>query len=159
MYSHKRYIVPLCKPHAHEWMWCSRIKQHIWWVGINGKHTSHHKFILQNLLSLSKVDLSRAAYGHLFLDNHPLDQTGVGWRLGRLRRLVLWTLLSIVALLATLETSTGLVPLSLTWWDLLSLGLLLLLLYRLMWQNLLNYRTHMHLSLSNDLWQLCICSW
>ena len=48
------------------------------WVGINGKHTSHHRFILQNLLSLSEVDLSRAAYEHLLLDNHPLDQTGVG---------------------------------------------------------------------------------
>ena len=26
-----------------------------------------------------------------------------------------------------------------------------------LWQNLLNYRAHMHLSLSNDLWHLCIC--
>ena len=45
---------------------------------INGKHTSHHQFILQDLLSLSEVDLPRAAYGHLLLDNRPLDQTGVG---------------------------------------------------------------------------------
>ena len=51
---------------------------HICWVGINGKHTSHHRLILQNLLSLNEVDLSRAAYGHLLLDNRPLDQTGVG---------------------------------------------------------------------------------
>ena len=36
------------------------------------------------------------------------------------------TLLGIVAFLATLETSTRLVPLSLTRWDLLSLRLLML---------------------------------
>ena len=41
-------------------------------------------------------------------------------------RLVLRTLSGIVAFLSTLETSTRLVPLSLTRWDLLSLGLLLL---------------------------------
>ena len=29
----------------------------------------------------------------------------------------------------------------------------------ILWQNFLNYRAHMHLSLSNDLWHLCICSW
>ena len=32
----------------------------------------------KNLLSLSEVDLSRAAYRHLLLNNHPLDQMGVG---------------------------------------------------------------------------------
>ena len=47
------------------------------WVGINGKHTSHHWFIMQDFLSLSEVDLPRAAYGHPFLDDHLLDQTGV----------------------------------------------------------------------------------
>ena len=50
--------------------------------------------------------------------------------LERLRRLVLWTLLSIVALLATLKTSTRLVPLSLMRLNLLSLRLLLHLLSR-----------------------------
>ena len=98
---------------------------------INGKHTSHHRFILQDLLSLSEVDLSRAAYGHLLLDNRPLDQSGVVLRLERLRRLVLWTLPSIVAFFATLETSTKLVSLPLTRQNLLSLRLLLHLLSRL----------------------------
>ena len=51
--------------------------KHICWVGINGKHTSHHRFILQNLISLSEVDLSRATYGHLLLDDRLLDLTRV----------------------------------------------------------------------------------
>ena len=54
-------------------------------------------------------------------------QTGVGWRLRRLGKLVLRTITSIVAFPATLQTSTRLVPLSLTRQNLLSLRLLPLL--------------------------------
>jgi len=46
-------------------------------MGIKVKHTSHHRFILQDFLSLSEINLPRAAYWHLLLDICPLDQTGV----------------------------------------------------------------------------------
>ena len=36
-------------------------------MGIIGEHTSHHKLSLWDLLSLSEVNLSRTAHGHLFL--------------------------------------------------------------------------------------------
>ena len=77
---------------------------------INGKHTSHQRLTLWNLLSLSEVNLSRAAHGHLLPDDSPLDQMRVGRRLRRLGRLVQGALPSIVTFLATLETSTKLVP-------------------------------------------------
>ena len=51
--------------------------------------------------------------------------------MSRLGWLVLLALSGIVAFLAAFETSTRLVPLSLTRWDLLSLRLLLLLLHLL----------------------------
>ena len=100
---------------------------YICWVGINGEHTSHHGLSLWNLLSLSEVNLSRAAHGHLLPNDSPLDQARVGRRLRRLSKLVLGALTSIVAFLATLETSTRLVPLSLMRQNLLSLRLLHLL--------------------------------
>ena len=96
-------------------------------MGINGEHTSHHRLSLRGLLSLSEVNLSRAAHGHLLPDDSPLDQMIVDCRLRRLSKLVLGALTSIVAFLATLETSTRLVPLSLTRRNLLSLRLLHLL--------------------------------
>ena len=92
---------------------------------INGKHTSHHRPTLRNLLSLGEVNLSRAAHGHLLLDDGPLDQARVGSRLRRLSKLVLGALASIVVFLAIFETSTRLVSLSQTRWDLLPLGLLM----------------------------------
>ena len=95
-------------------------------MGINGEHISHHRFILQYFLSLHEINLSRSAHWHFLLNNYPLDQARVSRGLSRLDRLVLRTLSSIVAFLATLETSTRLVPLSLTRWGLLSLGLLML---------------------------------
>ena len=95
-------------------------------MGINGEHTSHHRFILQYFISLREINLSRTADWHLLLDNCSLDQARVSRGLSRLGRMVLRTLPGIVAFLATLETSTRLVPLSLMKWDLLSLGLLML---------------------------------
>ena len=74
-------------------------------MGINGEHTNHHRFILQYFLSLHEINLSRSTDWHLLLDNCPLD----------LPRVCLeWTLLGIVAFLATFETSTQLVSLSQT---------------------------------------------
>ena len=92
-------------------------------MGVDGKHTSHNYLLLHNLLSIREVHLTRSA-GHLPLDESPLNQPGICRWLRRLSCLLLRTLPGIVALLATLETSTRLVPESLTRWDLLSLSLL-----------------------------------
>ena len=92
-------------------------------MGVDGKHTSHHRLLLQHLRSIYEVHLAGSA-GHFLLDDGPLDKPGICRRLSRLSWLMLGTLPSIVAILATLETSTRLVPESLTRWDLLSLSLL-----------------------------------
>ena len=81
-------------------------------MGINGKHTSHHRFLLQYLLSISKIHQPRSADWHFLLDHCPLDKPGVSQWLSRLDLLVLWTLSGIVAILATFEASTRLVSLS-----------------------------------------------
>ena len=93
-------------------------------MGINGEHTSHHRFLLQYLLSIRKIHLSGSAGWHFLLDHSPLNKPRVSRWLGRLGWLVLGTLLGIVAILATFETSARLVPQSLVRWDPLSLRLL-----------------------------------
>ena len=95
-------------------------------MGFDGEHTSHDCLLLHNLLSIREVHLTRSA-GHLPLDESPLNQPRI---CRRLSCLLLRTLPGIVAILATLETSTRLVPESLTRWDLLSLNLLELHLLR-----------------------------
>ena len=92
-------------------------------MGVDGKHTSHHWLLLQNLLSNCEMHLARSV-GYFLLDYGPPDKPGIHQRLSGLSWLVLGTLLGIVAIFATLETSTRLVPESLTRWDLLSLSLL-----------------------------------
>ena len=92
-------------------------------MGIDGKHTSHHQFLLQYLLSIREIHLSGPA-GHLPLDHGLFDQPRVRRWLSRLSWLVLGTSSGIVAIFATLEVSIGLVSKPLTRWDLLSLRLL-----------------------------------
>ena len=92
-------------------------------MGVDGKHTSHNYLLLHNLLSIHEVHLTRSAR-HLPLDESPLNKPRICRRLRRLSCLLLRTLPGIVAILATLETSTRLVPESLTRWNLLSLSLL-----------------------------------
>ena len=92
-------------------------------MGIDGKHTSHHRFLLQYLLSIREIHLSGPA-GNLPLDHGPFDQLGVRRWLSKLSWLVLGTLPGIVAIFAALEASTRLVSKSLARWDLLSLRLL-----------------------------------
>ena len=92
-------------------------------MGVDGKHTSHHRLLLQNLLSICEMHLTRFA-GHFLLDYGPPDKLGVHRWLSGLSWLVLGTLPGIVAIFATLEASTWLVLKPLTRWDLLSLRLL-----------------------------------
>ena len=92
-------------------------------MGFDGKYTSHNCLLMHNLLSIREVHLTRSA-GHLPLDDSPLNKPRICRWLRRLSCLLLRTLPGIVAILATLETSTRLVPESLTRWDLLSLSLL-----------------------------------
>ena len=92
-------------------------------MGIDGKHTSHHQFLLQYPLSIYEMHLAGSA-GHFLLDYGPPDKLGVHRWLSGLSWLVLGTLPGIVAIFATLEASTWLVPKPLMRWDLLSLRLL-----------------------------------
>ena len=89
-------------------------------MGIDGKHTSHHQLLLQYLLNIYEMHLSRSA-GHFLLDYGPPDKPRVHRRLSGLSWLVLGTLPRIVAIFITLEASTGHVPKPLMRWDLLSL--------------------------------------
>ena len=94
-------------------------------MGINGEHTRHHRFLLQYLLSIREIHLSRSVSWHFLLDHCLLDKPGVSRWLSRLGWLVLRILSGIVAILAAFEASTRLVSLSQTRWDLLSLRLLM----------------------------------
>ena len=99
-------------------------------MGFDGKHTGHNCLLMHNLLSIREVHLTRSA-GHLPLDESPLNQPGICRWLRWLSCLLPRTLPGIVAILATLETSTRLVLESLTRWELLSLSLLRL---HLLWR-------------------------
>ena len=104
-------------------MRCTRIEQHISWMGVDGEHTRHNRLLLQNMLSICEMHLAGSAR-HFLLDYGPPDKPRVHRRLSGLSWLVLGTLSGIVAIFATFGTSTRLGPKSLVRWDLLSLRLL-----------------------------------